>query len=221
MACAAAGYVALEPLALARAGLSLRAPSAIEATPGQVVILTGSAFGAPPGAKVALQLRAGERWRTLLQTPIRRERFRLRWRVPTSVVASLRFAVLDRGRVLAASEPVAPELGEARFECELPHGLPQPPGPPPGKGLIRGEVVAEGGVTPASACGTGMPRIVSLVDGAGAVVSQETIAGRQGYEFVVPPGSFTVVTGLHGECRASVVVFAVRVTHADVVCPTS
>jgi hypothetical protein len=84
--------------------------------------------------------------------------------------------------------------------------------------MIVGEIVVAGGISATSPCGTGPPSTVTLENAMGAPIAQETVAGRQSFEFIVPPGSYTVATGAHGECRASAVVTALRITHADAVC---
>jgi hypothetical protein len=120
---------------------------------------------------------------------------------------------------LLVAERVKVEIREAPVNCELSPTVPQLPLGGPGKGAIIGEIIV-GGVPESGACGTGRPNTVSVENEAGTLIAQSVIAGRQSFAFDLPPGSYTLLSGPHEECRGSAVVVAVaRITHADIFCP--
>ncbi len=209
----------MSAIASARSHVSLTAPAKLEADPEAVVNVTGKVADAPPGSHVALQAWPLLRWSTLASAPVRAGRFRLSWRAPiVGGPHELRLAVLNRGGLLLAAERVNFTLREAPFACEYPLLVTTPPLAPPEKGTVIGEIVT-GGSAAKEACGTGRPRTVSVEDATGALIAQSTIAGRQSFDFILPPESYTLFSGPEEECRGAAVVAESRITRANIACP--
>ena len=147
----------------------------------------------------------------------------LRWRVPKKLAVgplSLRLALVwppapPPRRILRATPPVQSAVGPAPVYCAPPPPIMQDI--PAGDGWITGGDYIEGGPYPGVYECVSQPYTVSALDGSGAVVASQRVAGGHSFALVVPAGTYKLRGSSCGFGSATVT--AGRGTHADVVCP--
>jgi hypothetical protein len=157
-------------------------------------------------------------WSVLARTRVRgRQRFTLRWDVPTTATTgplSLRVVAFKARRVVAATAPSQSAIGPATVQCAAP--VPPAVDIPVGDGWIEGGVILEGGAFPGIDECQSQPYTVTATNAAGRLAATMNVPGGHSYALApLPAGTYALTSGA---CRGQATVTAGQGTTANTYC---